>query len=114
MIGAVLRGVRGIEVDDETLAVDAIESVVKGEGHYLGHPQTLARMKSDYLYPEVADRQPPRDWEQAGALDMRERGRRIAREILQNHFPDYVDNDTDRWIRERYEIRLPRQAMERI
>ena len=61
MIGAVLRGVRGIEVNDETLALDAIENVVKGAGHYLGHAQTLERMKSDYLYPEIADRQSPHD-----------------------------------------------------
>ena len=112
MIGAILRGVRGIEVNDETLAVDAIESVVSGEGHYLGHPQTLERMKSDYLYPDIADRQPPHDWEVEGSLDLRERGRRIAREVLASHFPEYVDAEHDRWIRERYEILLPREAMQ--
>jgi len=111
MIGVVLRGVRGIEVDDETLAVDVIESVVNGEGHYLGHPQTLARMKSDYLYPRVADRQSPDEWEKAGALDMRARAREIARGILASHFPRYVSAEQDRWIRERHEIMLPAEAM---
>ena len=111
MIGAVLRGVRGIEVDAETLAVDAIEKVVTGEGHYLGHPQTLERMKSDYLYPEIADRQPPFDWEQEGALDMRERARRIARERLARHYPQTVSAEQDRWVRDRYDILLPASAM---
>ncbi len=112
MIGVVLRGVRGIEIDDETLALDVIGSVVRGEGHYLGHPQTLERMKTDYLYPEVADRRPPFDWEQDGALDMRARARDSARERLANHFPAHVGAETDRWLRDRHEILLPREAMQ--
>lgn len=111
MIGSILRGVRGIEVNDETLAADVIEDVVTGEGHYLGHAQTLARMKSDYLYPRVADRQPPDDWRDAGALDMRERARSIAREVLASHYPRYVDAETDRWIRSSYDILLPAEKM---
>ena len=112
MIGVVLRGVRGVEVSDETLAVDAIEAVVRGEGHYLGHPQTLERMKSDYLYPDVADRQTPHDWEVEGALDIRERGRIVARQVLASHFPEYLTPQQDSWVRERHDIRLPRAAMQ--
>ena len=61
---------------------------------------------------QIADRQPPHDWEVEGSLDLRERGRRIAREVLAGHFPEYVDAEHDRWIRERYEILLPREAMQ--
>jgi trimethylamine--corrinoid protein Co-methyltransferase len=111
MIGSILRGVRGIEVSDETLAADVIENVVKGEGHYLGHQQTLARMKSDYIYPEIADRQSPNDWKDAGSLDIRDRARIAAREVLNNHYPVYISNEQDRWIREKYKIQLPQTAM---
>ena len=44
MLGMVLRTVRGIEVTDETLSLDAIKEVALDPGHYLGHPQTLALM----------------------------------------------------------------------
>ena len=111
MIGSVLRGVRGIEVNDETLAAGVIESVVEGEGHYLGHAQTLARMKIDYIYPEIADRLSPNDWKDAGSQDMRERARISAREILGRHYPAYISPQQDRWIRERYDILLPESAM---
>lgn len=111
MIGSVLRGVRGIEVSDETLAADVIETVVNGEGHYLGHAQTLARMKTDYIYPEVADRHSPNDWKEAGSLDMRERARNAAREVLLHHYPSYISAEQDRWIRERHAILLPESAM---
>jgi len=112
MIGSVLRGVRGIEVSDETLAADVIENVVTGDGHYLGHAQTLARMKSDYLYPQVADRQSPNDWKDSGSLDIRERARIVARELLQSHYPEYITVEQDRWIRERHDIMLPRELMQ--
>ncbi|MEM7562105.1 MAG: trimethylamine methyltransferase family protein [Pseudomonadota bacterium] len=111
MIGSILRGVRGIEISDETLSADVIESVVTGEGHYLGHLQTLSRMKSDYLYPEIADRQSPNDWKDAGSLDMRDRARLQAREVLDQHYPVYISQAQDRWIRERYEILLDPAAM---
>ena len=33
-----------------------IEQAVSGDGHYLGQSQTLERMKSEYVYPTLADR----------------------------------------------------------
>ena len=113
MIGSVLRGVRGIEVSEETLSIDVIEQVVDGEGHYLGQQQTLQRMKSDYIYPQIADRQSPDDWKQAGSLDMCQRAKTAATEILQNHYPDLVTPDQDRWIRDRYSILIPESMMHR-
>ena len=111
MIGTVLRGVRGIEISDETLAADAIEAVVNGEGHYLGHGQTLARMKTDYYYPEMADRQSPNDWKDAGSLDIRDRARISAREVLNNHYPRIIPAAIDERIRAEFDILLPETAM---
>ncbi len=111
MLGAVLRTVRGIEVTEETLATGAIADVVNGEGHYLGHPQTLEAMTRDYLYPQVADRRPPSPWEEEGARDMRERARAEARRILADHRPDHVPAGTDAAVRERFPILVPRDAV---
>ena len=49
MLGMVLRTVRGIEVTDETLSLEAIKQVALDPGHYLGHPQTLALMESRWV-----------------------------------------------------------------
>jgi trimethylamine--corrinoid protein Co-methyltransferase len=109
--GAVMRMVRGIEVNDETLAVDVIREVCTGEGHFLGHPQTLSRMNQEYLYPHTADRRTRADWEEAGALDMRERARRRARELLASEWPAHLTPEVDEQIRAAFDIRLPREAM---
>ena len=111
IIGMVLRTVRGIEVTDETLSVEAIKQVALDPGHYLGHPQTLELMESEYLYPQVGDRSAPGAWEQDGSKDMLERAHARAVELLSGHYPTHVDESTDRAIRARFPIRLPREAM---
>jgi trimethylamine--corrinoid protein Co-methyltransferase len=109
--GAVMRMVRGIEVTDDTLAVDVIHEVCTGEGHFLGHAQTLSLMNAEYLYPHTADRRTRGDWEEAGALDMRERARRRARELLASQWPTHLAPDVDKQIRAEFDIRLPPEQM---
>ena len=111
MLGAIARSVRGIEISDDSLSVETIRDVVLGEGHYLGNAQTLEVMTRDYVYPEIADRQPPATWEEQGGRDIRERARERAHEILASHFPRHIDAATDAAIRERFPIRLPRGLM---
>ena len=111
MLGMVLRTVRGIEVTDETLSLDAIKEVALDPGHYLGHPQTLALMESEYLYPNVGDRTAPGAWEQEGSKDMLERAHEKVVEVLSSHYPNYIDAAADAEIRGRFPIKLPRKAM---
>ena len=56
LLGAIPRTVGGVEVSPDTLSFEVIGDTVMGVGHYLGHAQTFARIKADYVYPEIADR----------------------------------------------------------
>ncbi len=105
--GSIMRMVRGIEVTDETLSLDVIEKVTRGEGHYLGTEQSLAMMNTEYYYPHTGDRQRRDDWENEGSLDMRERARQKAQEILKRHEPEGITAEVDWAIRERFNILLP-------
>lgn len=107
--GAIMRAVRGIEVNDDTLSLDLIDEVCRpgGEGHYLGTQQSLTLMNTEYYYPHTGDRQRRDDWEANGSLDMRERARRKAREILQSHRPQRIAPEIDDAIRARFKILLP-------
>ena len=108
--GAIMRAVRGIEVTDETLSVNLIDEVCRGEGHFLGTPQSLGLMNSEYYYPHTSDRQNRDNWEEDGGLDMWERARLKAREILGSHQPESIPADIDVAIRDRFEILLPSGA----
>jgi trimethylamine--corrinoid protein Co-methyltransferase len=105
--GAIMRAVRGIEVTNETLSVDIIDQVCRGEGHFLGTQQSLELMNSEYFYPHVSDRQRRDNWEENGSQDMRELARARAREILGSHKPRPIPPEIDAAIRERFEILLP-------
>jgi trimethylamine--corrinoid protein Co-methyltransferase len=105
--GSVMRMVRGIEVNDETLSVDVIDEVCGGEGHFLGTQQSLNLMNTEYYYPHTGDRQRRLDWEAGGSLDMREQARRKAQHILNTHEPESIPKEIDAEIRKRFEILLP-------
>lgn len=109
--GEIMRMVRGIEVTDESLSVAVIDEVCKGEGHYLGHPQTLALMNSEYLYPVVMDRANRGEWERRGSQDVREAARAFARKILAENWPHVIAPETDAELRRRFNILLPVSEM---
>ena len=111
MLGMILRAVRGIEVTDETLGVDVIRNVAMGVGHYLGHSQTLDLMESEFLYPEIADRQAQGAWEEEGSLSLFERAQVRVKDVLASHFPDHIGNHLDARIREEFLVHLPRESM---
>ena len=111
MLGNIMRSIRGTEVSEETLSTAVIDEVSRGEGHYLGHPQTLERMEADYFYPEVSDRRTPAEWEEDGSENMRSRAIERTREILGEHFPTTLSPELDRRLREKFEILLPPAAM---
>ena len=111
MLGAVRRSLAPIDTGPEALSPEMIAQTVRGEGHFLGHPQTYGRMTSDFLYPDLADRRPIDDWEAAGAPDIRAAARARAREVLATHFPVHIPRAVDDEIRARFDIRLPRDRM---
>jgi trimethylamine--corrinoid protein Co-methyltransferase len=111
MLGAVQRTIGGIEVTDETLSYELIAETSCGAGHYLGSEQTLAIMESEYLYPEVADRRAPSDWESSSSPDILERAQTRVREILSSHYPAYIDPGIDEEIRRRFPVRLSKEQM---
>ena len=111
MLGGILRSVRGLEADEDSMVADVIDHAVRGEGHFLGEADTFARMEVDFQYPRIADRTSPEEWEAAGSIEMRERARGRTREILDTHYPDHLNSDMDQALRDRFDIHLPRDAM---
>ena len=87
--GMILRSLRGIEVTDDTMAVDVIHKCAIDPGHFLGNPHTLTYMTSEFVYPELMDRERTDTWENEGKTDLLERARDKANSILDTHFPNY-------------------------
>ena len=113
MLGNILRTVRGVEVNVENIGADVIAEVCQGEGHYLGHRHTFNRMKSDYFYPHLGDRQTPREWEAAGSRPIGDVARDQARKLLSDHFPRHISDEKDKEMRKRFNIHLSREQIGR-
>jgi len=108
IIGQALRVVRGIEVDEVTLAVDQIRQVcLGGPGHYLGMDQTLARMQSDYVYPSLGCRISPKEWVEVEKPDLIKAATAKKQAILATPSAARFDPATDQAIRARFAIHLP-------
>ena len=104
MLGQCLRCVRGIEVTDEALSIDTIAEVcLNGPGHYLGDPQTLSLMQTEYIYPAVADRTSPKEWAEIGKPDLIQKAIERKNRILSEAGPLF-DFATDQAIREKFRI----------
>ncbi len=107
LIGQAQRCVRGIEVTDETLALDQIASVcLGGPGHYLGTPQTLSRMQADYVYPTFGDRTSPKEWAENDKPDLVAKATARKLEILSEPSRAAFDPELDARIRAAFNIHL--------
>ena len=108
LVGHALRCVRGIDVDDTTLALDQMREVcLGGPGHYLGTGETLSRMQSDYVYPALGDRTSPKEWVEVGKPDLNKKATERKEEILSQPSKAKFDPILDKALRNRFKIHLP-------
>jgi trimethylamine--corrinoid protein Co-methyltransferase len=89
VVGTVKRFMEGVEVSEETLALDVIDRVGPG-GHFLGEMHTLRHFRENW-YPKLYDRRNRAGWEDGGQLTLGDRARVRVQEILENHQPPPLD-----------------------
>ncbi len=86
IIGMTRRVLRGIEVSDETLALDLIHQVGPG-GEFMSQEVTAKRCRVEIWNPTLLDRQPWDVWEAAGGATVTDRIRAKLKKILARHTP---------------------------
>lgn len=90
--------VRGVPVNDETLAVDVIDEIGP-RGEFISSEHTLKHMREASL-PTLYHRDVRDTWEAEGGTDMATRAREIARRVTAEHtveaLPDEVLGEISR------------------
>lgn len=86
IIAMTRRIMRGIEVSDDTLALDLIDRIGPG-GEFMSAKETAKRCRAEIWNPTLMDRDRWANWEAAGAKTMQERIREKLRRILETHQP---------------------------
>jgi len=84
--------IKGIEVNDETIALEAIKQVGPG-GNFLSAKHTLRHMK-EQSHSKLIDRKMRESWESSGSKDMVERAHEELLSILKNHKPEPLPAET--------------------
>ncbi|MCG6911818.1 MAG: trimethylamine methyltransferase family protein [Deltaproteobacteria bacterium] len=72
---------KGIEVNDETLMLDSIDTVGPG-GTFIAEPETARRCRAEIFQPGLLDRDAWPTWQESGAESMRDRIREKLADIL--------------------------------
>ncbi|MFD1194845.1 trimethylamine methyltransferase family protein [Seohaeicola saemankumensis] len=104
MLGQVMRCVRGIDVTEDSVSIEAMRQVcLEGPGHYLGSAQTLALMQTEYIYPEIGNRMSPKEWAEAGKPDLLRAARGRMDSIL-SRAGSLIDPAVDAQVRARFQI----------
>ena len=111
LIGVLLKSNIIPEISDETLMHESIREVVNNEGHYLGHSETYARMKSDFYYPEIAERKSIEEWASSEKLDMGQRAEFEATEILKNYWPSHLNTKVVDELNSQFPLELKRSDL---
>lgn len=96
MMGRLLDG---IEVSDDTLALDALAEVGPG-GHHFGTAHTLARFRREFYRPILSNRQNYETWVEQGSLDAGQRAHRLWQELLAGYEAPPLDPAIEESLRE--------------
>jgi trimethylamine--corrinoid protein Co-methyltransferase len=90
--GSVRRAVRGIDITDDSLAVDVIRDVMDGERNFLTQLHTVDYLRGGELYLEqLGVRCSYQEWEDAGRFSLAEKAQAKADQILAEHIVPSLD-----------------------
>jgi trimethylamine--corrinoid protein Co-methyltransferase len=91
IIDMVKRILRGIPVNDDTMALHVIEEVGPG-GHFLEHDHTFDRFKDEIWTPKLVDRQNWENWTATGSKRYSDRVHERVIEILESETEPILDD----------------------
>ena len=101
ILGGVMRVLKGVRVDEDTLAVDVTAKVGPG-GNFIQEDHTYEHMYEEHFIPKIADRQQRASWEESGSKDTYARCHEVVLDVLENHKPTPVDEKVVEAIRARF------------
>jgi trimethylamine--corrinoid protein Co-methyltransferase len=90
-IGMAKHIASGVQVDQDTLALDVINEVGQ-TGNYLEHEHTLKHFRTEFYFPGIFDRTNYEGWEKAGKKMLDKKLKEKADEIISSHKPEKIGN----------------------
>lgn len=98
ILGFLRAATAGVEVNQETLALDVIEELGP-TGSYIGHDHTMRHYKEPF-YGKLLDKAPFSVWESRGGKSMEMRASDLVEKILQTHKPEPLSENIQQALQE--------------
>ena len=92
---------RGLEFNEENLALDVIKKIGPG-GSYIVEPHTIKRMKTAAILTKLSNRDTRSQWEKKGAQDIHAHAMNRVKEILAKPSSTLFSEDVEARIHERF------------
>lgn len=100
IFGMIFRAVRGIDFDEDKLAVDVIKRVAQESSNFLQQKHTLQHFQSEYFMPKLVNRAARARWEKMGSKSIVEVAREKVKKILTEHQPLPINEDVNKKVQE--------------
>jgi len=94
LCGMVLRALRGVEVDEETMGVEVINGVGPG-GHYLSQKHTRDFFRSEHYVPKILNRELWEVWQKTGSKELASIAHVKTEKILREHVVEPLDKSLE-------------------
>jgi len=95
LCGMVSRILRGIDVTDETLAIDVTRDVGP-RGMYIAHRHTLEHFRKEHFIPRIMNRDAREAWEKKGSRKLQDVSKDVVKKILADHQPRPLERDIEK------------------
>ena len=90
MLQMITEVLRPVEIDDDTLGLDAFHEVGPG-GHFFGAADTLRRYEDAFYAPLVSDWQNFENWTDRGSQTVAQRANQVWKQLLASYEPPEID-----------------------
>jgi trimethylamine--corrinoid protein Co-methyltransferase len=94
MLQMVSESLRPIEVNEDTIALDAIVEAGPG-GHFFGVAHTMSRYETAFYKPILTEQRNFESWQEAGSVDTQKRANRIWKQLLADYQQPSLDPAID-------------------
>jgi len=99
IVKMIKRVIRGVDVTDETMAVDLIANAHEIKD-FLHQKHTMKFVRQEQVKPKLMDRTMLGTWQANGSKDLIQRGKEETQRILSTHEPTPLSDDVQKELRE--------------
>ena len=100
LIDIIKRGMEGVRVNEDTIAMEEIKKIVTTTRNFLGTKHSVKNIRKELFVPKLADRDRRGTWKKRGSKDIIQNAYEKVEEILQKQRGPGLDPDVEKKLAE--------------